>query len=123
MTTIKKKIVAVVDDDPGIRKSLHGLLSKFGYAVYTYESAEAFLDVARTSSANCLVLDIQLGDISGIELGRELAAAGLSFPIVFMTHLDDAAIEEQATRLGCVAYLRKPFSADVLIEAIVKAIA
>jgi len=122
VTTIKKKIVAVVDDDPAIRKSLQGLLSRFGYAVYTYESAEAFLDVARTSSANCLVIDIQLGDISGIELGRELAAAGLRFPIVFMTNLDDDAIEEQATQLGCVAYLHKPFSADALIEAVVKAI-
>src|SRR5262249_35463402 len=105
----------------GIRKALHGLLSRFGYTVYTYESAEAFLAVAPTSSASCLVVDIQLGDISGIELGRELATARLRFPIVFMTSLDDDNIQQQAVRLGCVAYLRKPFSADALIEAIVKA--
>jgi FixJ family two-component response regulator len=121
VAAINKRIVAVIDDESGMRKALHGLLSKFGYTVYTYDSAEAFLEVAPTSSANCLIIDIQLGDISGIELGRELAAAGLKFPIVFMSSFDDDAIQEQAMRLGCAAYLRKPFSADVLIEALVKA--
>ena len=122
MTTINKKIVAVVDDDPGVRKALHGFLSQLGYTVYTYDSAEAFLEVAPTSGASCLMIDIQLGDISGVELGRQLAAANLRFQIVFMTSHDDDAIREQAGRLGCVAYLRKPFSADVLIEVIAKAI-
>ena len=98
------------------------LLSAFGYVIYTFNSAEAFLGVAATSKAKCLVVDIQLGDISGVELARQLADAGFKFPIIFMTALDDEAILRQAEQLGCVAYLRKPFAADLLIEAIVRAI-
>ncbi len=98
------------------------LLSAFGYITYTFNSAEAFLNVAATSKAKCLVVDVQLGDISGVELGRQLAEAKFTFPIIFMTALDDEVISRQAEQLGCVAYLRKPFGTDVLIEAIVKAI-
>ncbi len=97
-------------------------MSAFGYATYTFNSAEAFLRVAATSKAKCLLVDVQLGDISGVELARQLADAGFYFPIVFMTALDDEVIIRQAQQLGCVAYLRKPFGADVLIEAIVGAI-
>jgi FixJ family two-component response regulator len=119
---IRKELVAIVDDDPGIRKAMASLLSVFGYVTCTFDSAKAFLSVAATSQARCLVIDVQLGDISGVELARELADAGFTFPIIFMTALDDGAIRSQAEQLGCVAYLRKPFSADLLIEAIVRAI-
>lgn len=98
------------------------LLSAFGYIIYTFNSAEAFLSVAATSKAKCLVIDIQLGDISGVELARQLADSDFKFPIIFMTALDDEAILSQAEQLGCVAYLRKPFGADLLIEAVVRAI-
>jgi len=74
------------------------------------------------SKANCLVVDIQLGDMSGVEMARQLTETGLKFPIIFMTALDDKTVLNHATQMGCVAYLRKPFSADRLMEAIVKAI-
>ena len=122
MTSIQKDIVAIIDDDPGIRKAAARVLSAFGYVTYTFHSAEAFLRVAATSKAGCLVIDIQLGDVSGMELARELADAGFKFPVIFMTAVDDENIRSQAHKLGCVAYLRKPFGADLLIEAIVKAI-
>jgi len=99
------------------------LLSAFGYVPYTFNSAEAFLSVAATSKAKCLVVDVQLGDISGVELARQLADAGFRFPVIFMSALDDELILRQAEQLGCVAYLRKPFGADMLIEAIVRSIA
>jgi FixJ family two-component response regulator len=121
LTVIQKKIVAIVDDDPAIRKASQSLLATFGYATYTYDSAEAFLRVAAASKANCVVIDIQLGDISGVELGRRLLESGFRIPIIFMTAVDDDTIRDQAMQLGCVAYLRKPFGADLLIEAIVKA--
>jgi len=121
VTTISKKVVAVVDDDPGIRRALKNFLSSFEYAVYVFDSAEAFLRTAATSRADCLVIDVQLPDISGIELVRELSAAGFTFPVIFMTAVDDDVIRRQAVRLGCVAYLHKPFASDLLIEAIVKA--
>jgi FixJ family two-component response regulator len=101
---------------------MRSILRVFGYTAYTFESAEAFLSTAATSKANCLVVDIQLGDISGVELVRQLTKTGFTFPIIFMTALDDESIWSQAMQLGCVDYLRKPFSTDRLIEAIVKAI-
>jgi FixJ family two-component response regulator len=121
VTTISRKAVAVVDDDPGMRRALKNLLSSFEYAVYVFDSAEAFLRAAATSRADCLVIDVQLPDISGIELVRELSEAGFTFPVIFMTAVDDDVIRRQAVRLGCVAYLHKPFASDLLIEAIVKA--
>ena len=98
------------------------LLSAFGYVTYTFNSAEAFLSVAATSKAKCLVVDVELGDISGVELARQLADANFKFPIIFTTSLDDEENLRQAEQLGCVAYLRKPLGADLLIEAIVRAI-
>ena len=122
MMPIQKGTVAVVDDDAGMRKSLKTLLSAFGYATYTFDSAEAFLGTAAGNNADCLVLDVQLGDMSGIILARRLAETGVKFPIIFMTAVDDPETRSQVAQLGCITCLRKPFSADLLIEAIVKAI-
>jgi FixJ family two-component response regulator len=72
--------------------------------------------------ATCLVVDIQLGDISGVELARQLAADSFKYPIIFMTALDDERIRSQAEAVGAVAYLGKPFLPNLLIEAIAKAI-
>jgi FixJ family two-component response regulator len=87
-----------------------------------FASAEEFLGAAATSEAACLVVDIQLGGISGVELGRQLSASGFTFPIIFMTGSRDELHRRQAMELGCAAFLLKPFSADRLIEAVAKAI-
>ena len=121
LTCFQNDLVAVIDDDPAVRKATATLLSAFGYATQTFSSAEAFLGVAATSEARCLIVDINLGDISGIELARQLADTNFRFPIIFMTALDDEVVFRQAQQLGCVAYLHKPFDADMLIEAIVRA--
>jgi CheY-like chemotaxis protein len=122
LTSIQQRIVAIVDDDPGMRKATANLLSAFGYGTETFDSAEAFLNATATSEATCLVVDVQLGDISGVELAHQLAADGFKYPIIFMTALDDGRIRSQAEAAGAIAYLRKPFSESSLIEAIVKAI-
>jgi CheY-like chemotaxis protein len=75
-----KKIVAIVDDDPEMREATAALLSAFGYGTETFDSAEAFLIAAATSQASCIVTDIQLGDISGVELVHQLKADGYKFP-------------------------------------------
>jgi FixJ family two-component response regulator len=116
-----RTVVAVVDDDLAIRKAMATLLSALGYCTELFASGGEFLDAATRSRASCLVVDIQLGDISGVELGHQLAATGFTFPIIFMTASDDGTIRSGAMQLGCVAYLRKPFPADELIDAIVKA--
>jgi FixJ family two-component response regulator len=86
------------------------------------DSAEAFLIAAATSQASCLVTDIQLGDISGVELVHQLAADGYKYPTIFITALDDEWIKNKAVAAGGTALLTKPFPSNVLMEAIVKAI-
>jgi FixJ family two-component response regulator len=109
--------IAVVDDDAGIRDALEQLLTSWGYCVELYSSGEEFIRAATFSAAACLLVDIQLGDISGVELGRYLAASGFIFPTVFMTGALDELTRRQATDFGCVAYL-KPLKAAELKKAI-----
>lgn len=118
----QKKTIAVVDDDPEMRSAMVSLLSALGYRTKTFDSAKTFLNCASTCEAICLVIDIQLGDISGIELACQLAADGFRFPIIFMTGRDDAIVRKKADAAGGIAFLRKPFSADLLVKAINKAI-
>ena len=116
-------IIAVVEDDASMLRSIVRLLSVSGYLIETYPSAEAFLEKLANSEASLLLLDIHLGGDSGIELHRRLSAAGLSIPTIFMTALDDEETEKEARAAGCIAYLQKPFSPTLLIEAIEKAAA
>lgn len=115
------RVVAVVDDDASFRKSIGRLLSIHGFGTEIFTSAEEFLNAAASSTAQCILLDIHLGRTSGIDLCRQLAAVGSAIPVIFMTALDDDATREQAIGAGCIAYLRKPFSANSLLEAIGKA--
>jgi FixJ family two-component response regulator len=117
------KTIAVVDDDPSMLRGIVRLLSAHGFGTQAFASAEAFLDDAGARSAACLVLDIHLGGISGIELRRRLTASGSRLPVIFITAHDDEATREQAIAAGCIAYLRKPFSSHLLINAIKEAIA
>src|SRR5215468_4583475 len=119
--TESEMTVAVIDDDPEMRASMASLLSAYGYCPETFDSAETFLTCASTSKATCLVVDIELGDISGVELAHQLAADGFTYPIIFMTGLDDEIIRSQAAAAGGVAFLHKPFPAQTLFDAIKKA--
>ena len=119
---MRQQIVAVVDDDPGMLKSIERLLKAHKYQTATFTSAEEFLDDAEARAATCLVLDIHLGGMSGIDLRRRLAASGSSLPIIFISAVDDESVHEEALATGCVAYLRKPFLAHLLIGAIGKAV-
>jgi FixJ family two-component response regulator len=120
--SVARKLVALVDDDASVLKSLERLLKASGFDTETFPSAEAYL--ARTSGleAACLVLDIHLGGMSGIELRRRLCAAGLTVPVIFMTAFDDDATQQAALAAGGIACLRKPFPARSLIGAINEAI-
>ena len=118
----RHKVIAIVDDDAAVRGSLEGLLGAFGYRTELYASAEEFIHAAITTEASCLVVDIQLGDVSGIELGRQLSATGFDFPIIFMTGSREETHRRQAMDFGCVAYLNKPFDAGRLLVAVTNAI-
>jgi FixJ family two-component response regulator len=113
--------VIVVDDDPGFLNSVARLLSVHGFEARTFNSAEALLNSDATMTGNPMLLDIHLGDISGIELQRRLAAAGSSCPVIFMTAIDDDAARKEAMKAGCIAYLKKPFAPQLLLDALGKA--
>jgi FixJ family two-component response regulator len=112
------RTIAVVDDDPSLLQGLNRLLSAHGFRVQTFASAELFLDDIAECQVHCLVLDIHLGGISGIELQRQLIESGRKLPVIFMTAIDNDATHQQVIDVGCIAYLRKPFLAKLLIDAI-----
>jgi FixJ family two-component response regulator len=112
------KLVVVVDDDPSMLKGVQRLLTAKGFDTAVFASAEAFLGCPSRHGAACFVLDIHLGGMSGIELRRQLAAKGCTVPIIFMTAFDDEATQQEALDAGCIAYLHKPFPANLLIGAI-----
>ena len=114
------RTIAVIDDNPSLLKGLGRLLSAHGFRVQTFTSAELFLESFAQCGADCLVLDIHLGGISGIDLQRRLTSSGTDLPVIFMTAIDNEATRQEAFDAGCVAYLRKPFLANLLIDAINK---
>ena len=118
----RRKIVAVVDDDPSMLNAAESLLDAQGFATMVFASAEEFLDRGAATQVDCLLLDIHLGGVSGIELRQRLKDSGSMLPVIFMTALDDEAMRVQAIKAGCVAFLRKPFQARQLIDAIKKAV-
>ena len=113
-------VVIVVDDNPGFLKSVTRLLTVHGFATRAFNSAEAMLESDGARGATCLLLDIHLGGMSGIELQHRLAASGSSYPIIFMTAIDDEAIRKEAIDGGCMAYLRTPFAPHLFLDAIAK---
>jgi FixJ family two-component response regulator len=114
--------VAVVDDDASLRIALSRLLSVLGYRVELFACAEDFLGAAHTSKASCLVVDVNLGGLSGPDMVHRLSVAGRKLPTIFMTCSEDQAVKERCADLGCVALLRKPFQEAVLGKAVATAI-
>ncbi|UFW82063.1 response regulator transcription factor [Rhizobium sp. SU303] len=118
-----RRTVAVVDDDASLRRSLGRLLNAYGFLAEEYASAEDFLARDRKKPIDCLVLDIDLGGMSGIDLQRRLKAERTTLPVIFITALEAGAVKAEAEQVGCVAYLQKQFSGAALIAAINNALA
>jgi FixJ family two-component response regulator len=110
--------VAVVDDDESVCRSFGRLLRAAGFQPITYESAESFLADTKHPQFGCLVLDIQLGAMSGIELARRLATDGGHTPVIFITAHDDPETRAEAAAAGCTAYFRKTDSGAEVLAAI-----
>lgn len=122
MNDQQKSPVVVVEDDDGMRKALDRLLRAAGYQPLLFSSAEALLGTDAADGAECLVLDIHLPGLSGLELQRRLTASGHESPVIFITAQDDDAAREEARQLHCLAYFRKPFEGAALLEAIRQAL-
>ena len=118
MSNTDQTYVAVVDDDESACRALSRLLRAEGIQPVTYTSAEAFLADAKRPRFDCLVLDVQLGGISGIELQQRLKAAGSLTPVVYITAHDQPEIREQAEAVGCVGYFRKTAPGRDVLQAI-----
>ena len=114
--------VAVVDDDESFARALERLFRASGFEVRTYPSAEVFLASTTLPQPDCLVLDIQLGGMSGLDLQRRLGELGALAPIIFVTAHDAPAVREEAEQAGCSAYFLKPVPRKSILEAINKAV-
>ncbi len=120
--TSRSCVVAVVDDEPSVLKGLKRLLDASNFTTETYDSAEAFLARGSLDEVNCIVLDVNMPAMSGIELGQHLKESGSTVPVIFITALDSVAVRTQAFDLGCAGFLHKPFSGHELIDSVRKAI-
>jgi RNA polymerase sigma factor (sigma-70 family) len=111
-------IVFVVDDDPSVRSSLKFLLSTVGLQVESFASADAFLQKKAPDAASCLVLDVRLPGLSGLDFQRELAAKNSRIPIIFLTGHGDIPMSVRAMKAGAVEFLTKPFRDQDLLDAV-----
>ena len=117
-TTGNNKAVAIVDDDEEVRVALGGLLKSAGLAARAFESAEEFIESGQQFQVDCLITDIRMPGMSGLELQAKLNAEGCRIPIVFITAHGDAKMRMQALRAGAVEFLAKPFDDEVLLESV-----
>jgi FixJ family two-component response regulator len=115
----KLPLISVVDDDISVRESLQGLLRSAGFAVTVFSSAEEFLNSGHLGNSECLILDVRMPEIDGLELQSHLLAQHHETPVIFITaHGSNEELRSQALRNGAVDYLVKPFSEEALLNAI-----
>jgi FixJ family two-component response regulator len=120
--TEAEAIVYVIDDDPSVREALGSLIRSVGLSVETFASAQDFLSSSRAERAGCLVLDVRLPGLSGLDLQRELSEAEIHLPIMFITGHGDIPMMVQAMKAGAVEFLTKPFRDQDLLDAIQQAL-
>ena len=114
----KTKLVAIVDDDDSVRTALHGMLKAVGLPALAFSSAEEFLNSGQQHHAACLITDIRMPGISGLELQAKLNAEHCRIPTIFITAHGDTRMRMQALRAGAVDFMAKPFDDGVLIESV-----
>jgi len=114
--------LSIVDDDDLVCRSLKRIVSSLGYRVETFASAEDFLCSDCLDCCDCLILDVRMPGINGLELQKQLLSRNANFPIIFITSQSDEATKEQALAAGAVDYILKPFKAEQLLSAIRKAL-
>jgi FixJ family two-component response regulator len=118
---LRKKIIAVVDDDESIREAVEGLVRSLGHEALTFVSAEAFLAFSGIGSIACLVTDLQMPGLSGIDLRNRLVALDEPIPTILITAYPEERTRRLASKAGVLCYLTKPFSDNELIECLQQA--
>ena len=116
--SIERPLVTVVDDDVSVRESLPNLLRQFGFSARAFSSAEEFLGSDCVSQTRCLILDVVMPGVTGLDLQRQLKLRGPALPIIFITGQKDEGIRKRALEQGAVGFLLKPVISTVLLEAV-----
>jgi FixJ family two-component response regulator len=114
----ERQLLSVVDDDEMLRESLPDLLREFGFAARAFSSGQEFLSSDDVDETRCLILDVAMPGMSGLDLQEELKRRGQAIPIIFITGQKDEDIRKRALRQGAVKFLYKPFSDDALLDAV-----
>ena len=117
-----RNLISIVDDDESVRRSTRLLIESFGFRSATCESAESFLNSGHLADTSCLIVDVQMPGMNGLQLQSELAAAGSRVPIIFITAYDDKESRRRAMQAGAVAFLAKPFTDEQLLRTIYSAL-
>jgi len=115
---VAKNLISVIDDDESVRRTTTRLIESFGFRAAAFESAENFLGSGRLNDSSCLIVDVQMPGMNGLQLQSQLAAAGCSIPIIFITAHDDKESRRRAMQAGAVAFLAKPFNDEELLQII-----
>ncbi|MGA7219022.1 MAG: response regulator [Candidatus Sulfotelmatobacter sp.] len=113
-----KNLISIVDDDESIRRTTTLLIESFGFRAAAFESAETFLRSGRLHDTSCLIVDVQMPGMDGLQLQSHLAAAGCGIPIIFITAYDSKDSRQRAMQAGAAAFLGKPFSDEQLFQII-----
>jgi FixJ family two-component response regulator len=119
---MSQRMIAIVDDDEALREGMKSLVRSLGYAVSTFGSAEEFLKSEQVSDTSCLITDLQMPGLSGIDLQDWLIAQGHRFPIIFLTAYPDQAARMRAMKAGAIGFLSKPSSDEHLLGYLNKAL-
>src|SRR5579863_7711728 len=115
---VAKALISIVDDDESIRRTTTFLIESLGFRAAAFDSAERFLKSGQLHNTSCLILDVQMPGMNGLQLQSELAAAGYRIPIIFITSYDDKESRGRAMQAGAVAFLGKPFSDEQLLQTV-----
>ena len=117
-TPLDERTIGVVDDDESVRMAVSSLLRSLGFKIELFASAEDILGSARLDDIACLIVDVRLPGMSGLDLQRQLLAGKRKFPVIFISADDDPVARRQALTAGALAFLRKPFSEKAFIDAV-----
>jgi FixJ family two-component response regulator len=115
---VTEDLISVVDDDESVRRTTTLLIESFGFRAATYESAETFLKSGHLDDTSCLIVDMQMPGMNGLQLQSHLAAAGCGIPIIFITAYENNDSRRRAMQAGAAGFLGKPFSDEQLLQTI-----
>jgi len=113
---VAKNLISVIDDDESVRRTTTRLIESFGFSTAAFESAEVFLNSGQLHETSCLIVDVRMPGMNGLQLQSQLAAANCRIPIIFITAYEDKESHRLAMQAGAVAFLAKPFTDEQLLK-------